>query len=218
MAKVSPFLKSYSIKFKDKEIKILLERNRHLIEISRPIMEMAEEMIRGSGFRIDLSDKDGYVLKVIGDKKILEESEKIGVVVGANRSETIVGTNSIGVALFTGKPVQIIGPEHYNVYPRHWTCSSAPIRDPYGNIIGVIKMSGKYHLLHKHTLGMVVSIANAIENALRTEEKARELSLNNEFLNTIIESIDDGLITIDKKGGITHLNSIAGKMLGKKNT
>jgi len=137
-------------------------------------------------------------------------------VIGANRSEIIVGTNSIGVALFTGKPVQIIGPEHYNVYPCYWTCSSAPIRNPLGNIIGVLNMSGKYHLLHKHTLGMVVSIANAIENTLRTEEKARELSLNNKFLNTIIESIDDGLIVINKEGKITHLNSIAEKILGKE--
>jgi PAS domain S-box-containing protein len=138
------------------------------------------------------------------------------VVVGSNRSETIVGTNSIGVTLFTGKPVQIIGPEHYNVYPRYWTCSSAPIRDPSGNIIGVLNMSGKYHLLHKHTLGMVVGIANAIESALKTDKKKFELSINNEFLNTIIESINDGLITLDKEGKITHLNSIAGKILGKE--
>ena len=216
LAKVSPFLSRPIIKLKDKEIKILLERNRHLIETSRPIMEIAEKMIKGSGFRIDLSNKDGYILKVIGDKKILEESEKIGVVVGANRSETIVGTNSIGVTLFTGKPVQIIGPEHYNVYPRYWTCSSAPIRDPSGNIIGCINMSGKYHLLHKHTLGMVVSIANAIENALRTEEKVYELRINNNFLNTVIESISDALIVMNKEGRITHINSIAEKILCKK--
>jgi len=68
----------------------LLDRNRDLIEISQSIMEMAEKMIKGSGFRIDLSDKDGYILKVIGDKKILEESEKIGVVIGANRSESLL--------------------------------------------------------------------------------------------------------------------------------
>jgi len=216
LAKVSPFLKSHIIKLKDEEIKIFLEKNRHLIETSRPIMEMAEKMIKGSGFRIDLSNKDGYILKVIGDKKILGDSEKIGVVIGANRSEIIVGTNSIGMTLFTGEPVQIIGPEHYNVYPRYWTCSSAPIRNPSGNIIGVINMSGEYHLLHKHTLGMVVSIANAIGNALKTDNKNFELSVNNKFLNTIIESISDALIVMDKKGKITHLNSIAEKILCKK--
>jgi PAS domain S-box-containing protein len=216
LAKVSPYLKNSISKLNDKEIKALLDKNRGLNEISKSIMEMAKKMIRGSGFRIDLSDKDGYILKIIGDKKILKESEELGVVVGSNRSETIVGTNSIGVTLFTGKPVQIIGPEHYNVYPRYWTCSSAPIRDPSGNIIGVLNMSGKYHLLHKHTLGMVVGIANAIESALKTDKKKFELSINNEFLNTIIESINDGLITLDKEGKITHLNSIAGKILGKE--
>ena len=216
LAKVSPFLSRPIIKLKDKEIKILLERNRHLIETSQSIMEMAEKMIKGSEFRIDLSNRDGYILKVIGDKKILEESEKIGVVIGANRSEIIVGTNSIGVTLFTGKPVQIIGPEHYNVYPRYWTCSSAPIRNPSGNIVGVINMSGKYHLLHKHTLGMVVGIANTIESALKIEKKVNELETNNIFLNTIIESIDNALIVMDKKGRITHLNFIAMEILGKK--
>jgi len=218
LAKVSLYLKNSINKLNDndKEIKVLLDKNRDLSKTSKPIMEMAEKMIRGSGFRIDLSDKDGYILKIIGDKKILKESEEVGVVIGSNRSETIVGTNSIGITLFTGKPVQIIGPEHYNVYPRYWTCSSAPIRNPSGNIIGVLNMSGKYHLLHKHTLGMVVGIANAIESALKTEKKVFELSINNKFLNTIIESISDGLIVLNKKGEITHLNSIAGKILGKE--
>jgi len=217
LAKVSPYLKNSINKLNDKEIKVLLDKkNRDLNKTSKYIMEMAEKMIRGSGFRIDLSDKDGYILKIIGDKKILKESEEVGVVIGSNRSETIVGTNSIGITLFTGEPVQIIGPEHYNVYPRYWTCSSAPIRDPSGNIIGVLNMSGKYHLLHKHTLGMVVGIANAIESALKTEKKVFELSINNKFLNTIIESISDGLIVLNKKGEITHLNSIAGKILCKE--
>ena len=216
LAKVSPNLKNSVKKPNDKKIKILLDRNRYLIEASQLIMEIAEKMINGSGFRIDLSDKDGYILKMIGDKKILEESEKIGVVIGAKRTELIAGTNSIGVTLFTGKPVQIIGPEHYSVYPRYWTCSSAPIRNPSGNIIGSLNMAGKYHLLHKHTLGMVVSIANAIESALKIEKKVSELKINNKFLNTIIESISDGLIVINKTGEITHLNSIAGKILGKE--
>ena len=216
LAKVSPDLKKSIKKLNDKEIKILLDRNRYLIEASQLIMEIAEKMINGSGFRIDLSDKDGYILKMIGDKKILEESEKIGVVIGAKRTELIAGTNSIGVTLFTGKPVQIIGPEHYSVYPRYWTCSSAPIRNPSGNIIGSLNMAGKYHLLHKHTLGMVVGIANAIESALKIEKKVSELKINNKFLNTIIESISDGLIVVNKTGEITHLNSIAGKILGKE--
>jgi len=216
LAGVDPYSKKSAAPLSNKEIKTLLERNIYLIEASWPILQMVGEMIKSSGFRIDLSDKNGYILKIIGDKKILEESEKIGVVIGSNRSETIVGTNSIGMTFFTGEPVQIIGPEHYNLYPRYWTCSSAPLRDSSGKIIGVVNMSGKYHLLHKHTLGMVVSIAKAIENALRIDEKVYELGTTNGFLKTIIESISDGLMVIDKDGKIIHLNSLAGKILGKE--
>jgi len=215
-AKVDPYSKRPINPLNSKEINILLERNKHLIDVSWPILKMIGEMIRDSGFRVDLVDKDGYFLKIISDIEILEESKKLGSIVGANRSELASGTNGIGIALFTGGPMQIFGPEHYNVYHHNWTCSSSPIRDPSGNIIGAVNMSGNYRLLHKHTLGMVVSIANAIEGALKTEGKVFELSINNKFLNTIIESISDGLIVINMKGEITHLNSIAGKILGKE--
>lgn len=215
-ADVDPYSKRPSTTLSDKEIEVLLERNRHLIEISWPILKMIGEMIRGSGFRVDLVDKDGYFLKIISDMEILEESKKLGSVIGANRSELIAGTNGIGIALSTGKPIQILGPEHYNIYHHNWTCSTAPIHDPSGNIIGAVNMSGNYRLLHKHTLGMVVGISNAIESALVTEKKVYELSTTNRFLKTIIESINDGLVILDKEGKITHLNSIAGGILGKE--
>jgi len=217
-AGVDPHSKRPSKKLDNKEIKILLERkrNRHLIEVSWPILKMIGEMIKGSGFRVDLVDGDGYFLKIISDVEILEESKKLGSVIGANRSELIAGTNGIGITLATGKPIQIVGPEHYNIYHHNWTCSASPIRDTSGNIIGAVNMSGNYRLLHKHTLGMVVGISNAIESALITEEKVYELSTMNRFLKTIIESINDGLVVIDKEGKITHLNSIAGEILGKE--
>jgi len=216
LAGVDPYSKRPTGTLNNKEIKDLLERNRHLIEVSWPILKMIGEMIRGSGFRVDLVDKDGYFLKILSDMEILEESRKLGSVIGANRSELVAGTNGIGIALSAGKSIQILGPEHYNIYHHNWTCSAAPIYDPSGNIAGVVNMSGNYRLLHKHTLGMVVSIANAIESTLKTEKKVLELSINNKFLNTVIESISDGLIVINKKGKITHLNSIAGKILGKE--
>jgi len=216
LAGVDPYSKRPIGTLNNKEIKALLERNRHLIEVSWPILKMIGEMIRGSGFRVDVVDKDGYFLKILSDMEILEESKKLGSVIGANRSELTSGTNGIGVALSTGKPIQILGPEHYNICHHNWTCSTAPIHDPSGNIIGAVNMSGNYRLLHKHTLGMVVGISNAIESALVTEKKVYELSTTNRFLKTIIESINDGLVILDKEGKITHLNSIAGGILGKE--
>ncbi|GAI77317.1 unnamed protein product, partial [marine sediment metagenome] len=91
VAGVDPYSKRPTGTLNNKEIKALLERNRHLIEVSWPILKMIGEMIRGSGFRVDLVDKDGYFLKILSDMEILEESKKLGSVIGANRSELVVG-------------------------------------------------------------------------------------------------------------------------------
>ena len=48
-AKVDPYSKRPINPLNSKEINILLERNKHLIEVSWPILKMIGEMIRGSG-------------------------------------------------------------------------------------------------------------------------------------------------------------------------
>ena len=63
---------------------------------------------------------------------------------------------------------------------------------------------------------MVVGIANAIESALKTEEKIYQLDISNKFFKTLIESMEDGLIVINEQRGITHLNQIAENILGRK--
>jgi len=65
----------------NQEIEALLKRNKILIDVSLPILKLINEMIKGSGFRVDLVDKNGYFLKSFcgkEDKKILKESEKLG--------------------------------------------------------------------------------------------------------------------------------------------
>ena len=216
---LDPYSKRHLEVLKDQEIEALLKRNKTLIDLSLPILKLINKMIKDSGFRVDLVDKDGYFLKSFcgkEDKEILKESKKLGSVTGANRSELISGTNSMGIVLVTGEPEQIVGPEHYNIDHHSWTCSAAPVRSPFGSIIGAVNISGNYRLLHKHTLGMVVGIANAIESALKMEEKIYQLDISNKFFKTLIESIDDGLIVINERGGITHLNQIAENILGIK--
>ena len=62
------------------------------------------------------------------------------------------------------------GKEHFiNAYHK-WTCSAAPIKDGYGNIIGIINLTGYIENVNPHTLGMVVAAANAIERMLENNK------------------------------------------------
>ncbi|HEB32749.1 MAG TPA: sigma-54-dependent Fis family transcriptional regulator [Spirochaetes bacterium] len=198
------------------EVKELINHNQHFIDISRPIMKMIGDMIKGTGFMVYLYDRDGYILKFITDKTMLSKAKELGNVIGGNRAEQNAGTNAIGLALLTGSPIQIVGPEHYNKNLHCLVCSAAPVRDPSGCIIGVINIHGNYKLLHKHTLGTAVGIANAVERALLTDDKINELTTTNKFLNTLIDSISNGLIAINREGNIINVNSIGGKILGLK--
>jgi len=146
---------------KNEELIEKLKDNQKLIEISSPLLEILASSVRGSGFRIDLFDKDVYILKQWGDSETLENSYKLGSRPGVCKSEKSEGTNAIGLAHFLKSPIQLVGPEHYNARLHQWTCSAAPIKDSFGQTLAIINMTGNYRLIHKHTLGMVIATARS---------------------------------------------------------
>jgi transcriptional regulator of acetoin/glycerol metabolism len=194
-------------------LKVLMKHNKDLIELSKPVMQMVGISVRDSGFIFTLADKNGYVLMVSGDEDILEMAERNYYSPGSLRSIEHAGTNAIGLCLIEGKPIQITGPEHYKLYHHPWTCSSAPIRDPNGNIIGAITLSGRSVGSHRHTLALVTAAAETIESQLRERVLIDDKLRLNSMLSFIYDSISDGIIAIGCDLEITHINSIAAKML-----
>ena len=195
------------------KLKQLLDRNRRLIEISKPVMDMIEISVRDTGFIVTLTDRDGYVLVVRGDDEILAMAEKNYYLPGCLRSIEHAGTNAIGVSLTEGKPIQITGAEHYKVRHHPWTCSSSPIYDCQDKIIGAITLSGRSIGKHKHTLALVTSAAETIESQLRERNLIEEKQRLSSMLTLIFNAISDGLIAVDNRLRITRLNRAAAEML-----
>ncbi|RLB41387.1 MAG: sigma-54-dependent Fis family transcriptional regulator [Deltaproteobacteria bacterium] len=196
------------------KLKRLFDRNKELIEISKPVMDMIEISVRDTGFIVTLTDKDGYVLVVRGDEEILEMAEQNHYLPGCLRSVEHAGTNAIGVSLVEGKPIQITGAEHYKVRHHPWTCSSSPIYDCQNKIIGAITLSGRSIGRHKHTLALVTSAAETIESQLRERNLIEEKQRLNSMLTLIFNAISDGLIAVDNRMKITRINRAAASMLG----
>ncbi|WP_158555787.1 sigma-54-dependent Fis family transcriptional regulator [Peribacillus glennii] len=164
----------------ESEIIKLINANRYLIDVVSPFIKLITDLTMETNFIFVLNDNKGNVLDVRGDKEVVQMAKKSNFEIGANRSES-AGTNAISIAISTGKPIQLGGPEHYNVNFHQWTCTSAPIHDTKGKLIGVLTLSGHFSLKHKHTLGMVVSLAKAIEKELSFKEKIfnKEKPINN---------------------------------------
>lgn len=191
-----------------------LINNSKLMQVASPFMEQLYDFVKGSNFFAILTDGDGCILKVIGDPEILEESYNLKMVPGAFMDEKSIGTNAMGTALEERCPVQVSGKEHFITAYHRWTCSGAPIRNPEGDIIGVLDLTGYSPLVHSHTLGMVVAAVHAIENIMNKENTNTKLSLAKQSMEAIINSIDDGILTVGPKGYIKVLNKKAQMVLG----
>ena len=211
---LDPFSKSSPPVLSSSGLNALLRRNKMFTEISKPVIDMIEISVRDTGFIVTLTEKEGHVLLVRGDREIVEMAEQNLYLPGCLRTIEHAGTNAIGVCLTEGKPIQLTGAEHYKIRHHPWTCSSAPIHDGYGNIIGAITLSGRSIGRHKHTLALVTAAANNIDSQLRERDLIEEKQQLNSMLLSILDSISDGVIGVNNNLGITHLNSAASEMLG----
>lgn len=180
--------------------KKILTENKELIEIAVPVMLDVIKLLNETNYSIVLTDKNAIVLTVIGNAEIMYENVKLHFLEGCQWKEENVGTNAIGTCLYLDKPVHTLGAEHYCTSQHGWTCSSAPIHDDKGNIIGIVDLSGELSSFHKHTLGIVMEAANAIE---------RQFSINEHrnWIYAAFNSSEDGILVIDDDFSLKYFNS-----------
>lgn len=183
------------------------DKNREFLDVVMAQMQEIYRLVAGAGFVMLVVDHEGYILDIIGDQIILESFARRNCIPGYRWTEKDVGTSAISLSLERRIPVQLNDSEHYCKRGHGFTSSAAPVFDSKKGIIGVIAMSGKAPHVHLHTLGMVITAARAIENQFRIIRKSGELLIRNNYMNAIIESIDSGVITVDRNGVITRINS-----------
>ncbi|MBU4278277.1 MAG: sigma-54-dependent Fis family transcriptional regulator [Proteobacteria bacterium] len=203
-----------SFKLSSAQLARIRAANADFIEAALPFMRFLQSAVRGTGFILVLTNADGVLLDVFGDEDILRMARDNNYVAGSSRAEEEVGTNSIGLCLVEKKPMQVTGPEHYNERHHDWTCSSAPVFSPEGSLLGAITLSGKSSSAHLHTLGMVISAAEAIENKLKQRKADKEKSNYETLLESLLGSISEAVIAVNHKGVVTHANQAACRMAG----
>ncbi len=186
---------------------------REFIEAALPFMQFLKIAVQGSGFILVLTDEHGIVLDVFGDQEIMRMARDNNYIPGCCRTEQEVGTNSIGLCLIEKKPIQTSGPDHYNLRHHSWTCASAPVFSPDNELLGAITLSGKSTSAHRHTLGMVISAAEAIQNKLKQQKTAREKSKTDTLVECLLTSWSEAIMAVNRQGIITHANSLASKLV-----
>jgi len=200
-------------RLKPEELEVRLEQNRAFLEIATAQIGELYQFVSGAGFAVNIADNEGYILHIIGDKPVLEKLAAGNCCPGYRWTEKDVGTSVISLALAREIPVQINDEEHFCRRGHGNTCSASPVFDPDNQLVGVIAMSGDAAKVHPHTLGMVITAARAIENQLRIQKTSEELKLHNNYMRAIVDSIDSGVMTLDKNGVINDINNQGRRIL-----
>jgi transcriptional regulator with XRE-family HTH domain len=144
--------------------------SERLLRASVGVLGHLANRFASTGYAIALTDERGCLLQLDGDLHVRRRLSKLHFEPGGDWSETAAGTNAIGTAIADGRPLQLMGAEHFCDGWRNFTCTAAPIRHPHGGeLVGVIDVTGDYQLVRPHLVGLM------LECALEIEERLREL-------------------------------------------
>jgi|GEM_PF-103872 Transcriptional regulator containing PAS, AAA-type ATPase, and DNA-binding domains len=220
-AGVDPYAKPLGRFLSSIEFAEAQDKNSTLINIAKPLIETFEDLTIAAGHVIYLCDKNGVFLLYGGD--MIKNSTYFPKGKGLIWNDDIAGTSAHMMSILLKHPVQLIGPEQYCVLLTNTVVSAAPILDEYGDVMGSLVLGQEIHTtpweddvrqLCSHTLGLVTAMATSIENKIKLVNSFDKLKIANEQLQVAhsaqeitLSFIDDGIVTIDNRGNILHLNS-----------
>ncbi|MEQ1511697.1 MAG: sigma-54-dependent Fis family transcriptional regulator [Lysobacteraceae bacterium] len=145
----------------DARLREMRQRNERLWRLARAELESLSSDANASGSIVVLTDDAGWVLDAAGHPQFLDKAGRVALMPGTCWNEAQVGTNAIGTAIVERRPVEVRGSEHYRATHGILTCNATPIHDPYGQLVGVLDITGDSRAQHLHALGLVrMAVAN----------------------------------------------------------
>ncbi len=93
-------------------------------------------------FSLLVADAEGFVVEAYAPDGCSNDFQRCGIGAGALWDERVAGTNGIDMALRTGRIVSVVGRDHFHHCFRDFACTSAPLRDAQGDVIGSVTLVG----------------------------------------------------------------------------
>ncbi len=187
-------------------LKELHEEHADLIRIARAEMDLLYEQISASGYALLLADPAGVILHERVDPGIKKSFERAGLIVGAEWSERREGTNGIGTCVTERRAITIHQTDHFRSRHIGLSCSAAPIRDAFGNIIAVLDASScsarGTREQQSHTVALVNASARLIEKCLFLRRYHTETVLRFHYRPEFVDLLHDGALAVGADGTI----------------
>lgn len=205
-ARVEPTLARAPVLCREEE----LERRRQDAEwltLARSVLLPHLPLIGDSGHVLTLFGPDGAMLHSDGDPRVLEVLKEIHFMPGACWAEALVGTNGPGTALATGRPVHVIGAEHYVEAWQPWHCAAVPVRAPgSGLILGALDLSGYRERADGFALSLASALTKELEAQLVLRHEARCRRVLQHFAELAAHFPSELALALDASGRVLAAN------------
>jgi sigma-54 dependent transcriptional regulator, acetoin dehydrogenase operon transcriptional activator AcoR len=187
----------------DEDALMLARRDATWLPLALHSLTAQRGAYSAAGSIVALFDASGRMLHSEGEARALDGLGGINFRPGSAWSEDAVGTNGPGTALATGRPVHIVGAEHFCEQWQGWHCAAVPLRDPLtGAVNGALDVSGFRQTANPHTLMLVVALGAAIEQMLSAREAQRRAFVLERFAMFAARWPGECLVAVDRAGTI----------------
>lgn len=194
------------------DLNTLLTESKELIYHSDHVVESIGEYMN-SFISVLLVNKDGYILK---EKKNKEYgtllNAAVNLPVGGRFTERFNGNTAMSTSIIENKPICLIGEEHYCKVYYEYSTLGAPIYIN-GEIVGVLSAIGLKTNVNRHSIGMIAAAAKAISIGYESDKLNKQIIEKNKCESAIVETLTDGVLTVDKDGFVTFLNQVGAEIL-----
>ena len=197
----------------EKKFRGVLEHNESIRRLVVPELELLYNQIAGTNFMVAYADGNGVVLDSIQDHDFLAGKGGKAVIPGSIWKERQRGTNALGLAVHTRRPVIVTGQDHFFHTLNDLSCFAAPFFDHENNLMGVIDATSNAKSRNEHTLALVKLASRNIENRLFTKQFCDSLILIFHARQEYLMTTNVAMIAVDEYGFIKAANANAKSVL-----
>ena len=191
----------------------VLAVNRLLLDAATPQLDYLTRQLGDSGLII-LGDSEARVLAIEGQTADLARFGLHDLRVGSCWSEALRGTNALGTALVEARPTLIDCGEHYLDRLSQFSCTSVPIRDPRGGVVGVLDLTRVGLMAQpQDNLATLMLAASQIESRLFAALHPEQLVVAFHCRRQYLDSPWQGLLALDLDGALLAANDQACALL-----
>ncbi|GAB6155082.1 acetoin dehydrogenase operon transcriptional activator AcoR [Desulfosporosinus burensis] len=210
---VNPFLKRGQLSVSPQDLSNYQKSNPAYSNLSEDIKTQIRSYLEQLSANISLTNSDGLILYMDGDKKGVEYSTKNGYVPGAIWTESSVGTTCTGICLKLKKPVATQSYQHYCSLFHLFDGASHPVFSPTKELAGVVTITCETGQVPA-IVTIAWLIASLLERVMKEADLSNQLSWQKSFSEYLFSEIPRAGLLVDADDRIISANSMAKASLG----